>query len=74
MTNRNIIRSEFESKNRSRIYNACKHYSHSAITSILQFHHKFRLDDLNVGLCILVGASQHLNLNLNKEESYGTNP
>ncbi|MDP6250137.1 MAG: hypothetical protein QGH26_04925 [Candidatus Pacebacteria bacterium] len=70
MKNRNIIRSEFESKNRFRIYNACKHYHHSAATSFLQFHHKFRLDDLNVGLCTLVGASQHLN----KEESYGTNP
>jgi len=59
-----------ESNNRFRIYNAGQHYNLSTTTHISELHHKFRLDDLTVGLCTFVGASQQLN----KEVIYGRYP
>lgn len=70
MTNRNIIGREFESNNRFRIYNACKHYYLSAIPNILQLHHKSCLDDLMWWLCSFVAASTQIN----HGGTYGRNP
>jgi len=70
MTNMKSKWRDIEPNNRLRIYNACKHYHFSTTTNISKLHHKIHLDDLTVGLCTLVGASQQLI----KEETYGRNP
>ena len=68
--NRNCKGSNIESNNRLRFFDTCKYHNISTTTPVSELHHKSCLDDLTVGLCSLVGVSQQLN----KEESYGTNP